>query len=181
MKVILRWRKRRAVFRYPLEPVPPTAVLEPWFPSQSGSRFRLFDARDLAALERFRPGAIAASWRRLEKLSQSVRFLAAASPTHAVVVLHRFPSQEFALLSDAQREQLWRVFAVPVFEQVIGARGALLASECPAHDGLHIRSTAFGLPGEIDRSPCACGDRTPRVRAARNAQPDAVAAYAGTL
>ena len=36
-------------------------------------------------------------------------------------------------------------FRVPVFEQVIGKSGKLLAAECEAHDGLHVASPALSL------------------------------------
>jgi hypothetical protein len=53
---------------------------------------------------------------------------------------------------------------VPVFEQVIGKSGKLLAAECEAHDGLHVASLALSLHGEpVDDSPCPCGRKTPRI------------------
>ena len=41
-------------------------------------------------------------------------------------------------LSEADREQFWRVFQVPVFEQRLGFDGRVIAHECEAHQGLHI-------------------------------------------
>jgi hypothetical protein len=89
--------------------------------------------------------------------------LAASPPklTHAVIALAR---PEEMLLTAADREQLWRAFRVPIFEQIIGARGERLAAECEAHDGLHVEAAAQDWTGfAIDEGACACGLRTPRV------------------
>ncbi len=88
------------------------------------------------------------------------------SLTHAVLVLARAGDD---LLSVEQRRQLWRAFRVPVFEQIIGANGALLAAECEAHAGLHIvsrelESPKLEAPGwSIESGPCGCGRNTPRI------------------
>jgi hypothetical protein len=101
------------------------------------------------------------------------------------------------LLSAAVREQLWRAFELPVFEQLRGLDCELLASECEAHQGLHLESDAAvfeildgelvvtslvdlrypvlrlrtGLAGSIERQPCACGGTAPRFLAAEAAAP----------
>jgi hypothetical protein len=84
--------------------------------------------------------------------------------TRAVIVLAR-PGD--ALLTNAERDALWRRFGVPVFEQIIGVDGALIAEECEAHDGLHVDAagpewTAY----RMELSPCACGKTTPRLQPA---------------
>jgi hypothetical protein len=82
--------------------------------------------------------------------------------THAAIVLAR-PGQ--SALTESQRDWLWRRFQVPVFEQVIGPNGALLAAECEAHDGLHADPAETLLTGEhFDPSPCPCGRRSPKIR-----------------
>lgn len=74
-------------------------------------------------------------------------------PEYPIVVL----SSESALLSEDEREQLWRLYEVPVFEQVVGAGGQLLAAECEAHDGLHLYAS-LAIPGfEVLESLCGCG------------------------
>lgn len=86
------------------------------------------------------------------------------SLTHAVIVLAR-PGDD--LLTAERRERLWRAFRVPVFEQIIGERGALLAAECEAHAGLHIESAKYD-PGNrpVETAPCGCGRATPRLKPA---------------
>ncbi|HXP84418.1 MAG TPA: hypothetical protein VN841_06845 [Bryobacteraceae bacterium] len=176
MKVFLSWHRRKAKFRYPSEPVPRTAVLEPWFATRSTDpRVRVFEPHLLKSrledqlrneLERFAPQAIAVSWQQIEELTNSVRERPGIAPTHAVVVLHRSDRAgaiEFVPLGADDRERLWRAFHVPIFEQVIGPRGVLLATECAAHDGLHIESPGLQIDGYVVGSPCGCGRNTPRL------------------
>jgi hypothetical protein len=128
------------------------------------------------------PQAIAASWLRLQELFR----LGTIAPTHAVVVLHRSVldhAGEFAALTAEDREWLWRAFRVPIFEQVIGKRGELLATECAAHDGMHIESPRLPLNGHsdlyVEESPCGCGRRTPRLLSSKPVERlRAAAAYA---
>lgn len=47
-------------------------------------------------------------------------------------------------LKASDRELLWKLFQVPVFEQYLGFDGRLAAWECEAHDGLHV------LPDEVE-------------------------------
>lgn len=118
-------------------------------------------------LELFDPGAIAGTKKQLFELAGSpVR----PELTHAVICLGR---QSDPLLTEEERQRLWRVFEVPVFEQIIGPQGELLASECEAHDGLHIHVPEFTLDIETEEEPprsfhietkrCACGRRSPRL------------------
>ena len=44
------------------------------------------------------------------------------------------------LLREADRDSLWRAFELPVFEQIRGLDGELLAWECEAHTGLHLHA-----------------------------------------
>jgi hypothetical protein len=162
-------------FAYPVPPAPRTAVLAPWFrPALLPSRMVKIFPRgwgEDAAL--FQPSAIAAT---LEQCRELRGFLI-PSLTHALIVLAR-PAGE--RVSEAERNSLWRTFRVPVFEQIIGPSGQLLAGECEAHDGLHIEGPGLDLtPDRIDLSPCPCGRKTarfgvqPRARIERRA-----AAYA---
>ena len=110
-----------------------------------------------ADAEAYRPAAIAGTWRQMEALLES----RIASLTHALIVLAR---PRDLLLTAEQRKELWRAFRVPVFEQIIGENGALLAAECEAHAGLHIESPKLELAGRaIEQSPCGCGRNTSRV------------------
>ena len=88
-----------------------------------------------------------------------------------------------APLFESTRDLLWEAFQLPVFEELIGFEGELLAAECDAHEALHIeesttvaeeiegelvvtslRSLAFpilrlrtGLFGGLVRGSCGCG------------------------
>jgi hypothetical protein len=105
----------------------------------------------------------------------------------AIVVLTSFDDTP---LEPHHRDLIWRAFGVPLFEQLRGWDGAVLARECEVHDGLHLdedaaifhekdgellvtQLTAFedpiirvrtGWSGEIGREHCECGAETPRLR-----------------
>lgn len=151
---------RTAALRYPAGAPPRTAVLGSWF--RASREVRVFPEGWSEQVAAFQPSTLAGS---LEQLLQ------AAPPgsvelSHAVIVLHR-PGEP--LLTAEDREQLWRAFHVPVFEQLIGGRGQLLAAECEAHDGLHVlpvNGRREGYPVEsyhMDSGPCACGLKSPRL------------------
>ena len=155
----------KAAFRYPFGEAPRTAILVPWFAEprlsfRSKAAVRSFAGWSNEAAA-FAPASIAGTREQLTALACD-----APPVTHALVVLAR-PSD--TLLTAADREQLWRAFRVPVFEQIIGARGERLAAECEAHDGLHIETQSRQDPAEgwssyaIDEGLCACGLRTPRL------------------
>ena len=162
------WRGPKAAFRYPILPAPKTAVMVPWF-RQARGPVRILDK---LPAERPAHAAIAATWPQFVQLIRA----RAASTTHSVIVLWRAGE---ALLSSEQRDRLWDAFHVPVFEQIIGDRGELLAAECEAHDGLHLESQSFrpaGLP--LETAPCGCGRKTPRFMVLKTASRSRVAAYA---
>jgi hypothetical protein len=115
-----------------------------------------------AAAANLKPGAIAGTWPQLEALIEEE----IPSLTHALIVLAR-PGEP--LLTSAQRDKLWRAFRVPVFQQIIGDHGVLLAAECEAHDGLHIESPGFSSNLPQDAAPCGCGRTTPRLKPAHAA------------
>jgi phenylacetate-CoA ligase len=88
------------------------------------------------------------------------------------------------------RDQLWRAFQVPVFEQLRGWDGTVIARECEVHDGLHVDENnailevheseliatqlttvdhpilraRTGLSAELLNHHCECGAETPRLR-----------------
>jgi len=131
--------------------------LVPWFRKSwlGESRVRVFDGWTLESAA-FAPAAIVATRVQLLALAQTPPQL-----THALIAVSR--PQEM-LLSAADRDQLWRAFRVPVFEQIIGPRGQRLATECEAHDGLHVEESTRDWTGfTTDTGLCACGRRTPRV------------------
>jgi hypothetical protein len=121
-------------------------------------------------MRKFAPEAIAATLEQLNLLARAkIPFLG-----HAVIVLRR---ECDAGLTEADRDRLWDAFRVPVFEQIIGEDGELLASECEAHDGLHVESPKLPRnPEDVDPAPCACGRITPRLFPVRHAAPERSAA-----
>lgn len=165
--------RRKAAFVYPVPPAPPTAILVPWFKSRSRGLVRVFDEGWDAEAAAYRPAAIAATWPQMESLLA----YKVASLTHALIVLAR---PEDLLLTVEQRQRLWRAFRVPVFEQIVGENGALLAAECEAHAGLHIQSPKLDAAGlSIESAPCGCGRTTPRIGLQGQAEEiRAAAAYA---
>jgi hypothetical protein len=88
------------------------------------------------------------------------------------------------LLAPELRDRLWRAFELPVFEQLRGFEGELLATECEAHEGMHLESESgifevldgelvvtsllalrhpilrlrTGLAGAMGRRTCPCGE-----------------------
>lgn len=110
---------------------------------------------------RYAPAAAAGRRDQLLALDAGVRF------THAVIALAR-PGE--ALLTSEERDLLWQRFRVPVFEQIVGSEGELLASECEAHDGLHVESPREWIGYRTDEAPCGCGKTTARLFAAEHAK-----------
>ena len=144
---------------YPVHPAPRTAVLVPWFHESllTNRPLRIFPDGWNPDAAAFAPAAIAGTLEQLNALARD----GIPSLTHSIIILWQ-PEQQ--RMTDADRESLWWAFRVPVFEQVIGKSGKLLAAECEAHDGLHIASPALSLHGEsLDDSPCPCGRKTPRI------------------
>ena len=106
-----------------------------------------------------------------------------SSVTHALIRLLR-PSEN--LITEAERAQFWRVFGVPLFEQIVDPSGRVIAWECEAHNGLHVGPSQFKLDEielegyTLDVSPCGCGKKTPRLRVVVQSELEQAAA-AGTL
>ena len=168
---------RKSVFRYPLDPAPRTAVLsasfrQAWFPRRSA--IRVFPHGWSEEVAVFAPAAVAANRQQLFGLAAVDR-----PPvfTHAVIVLE---SPGDAQLTSGERERLWQAFRVPVFEQIIGPRGKLLAAECEAHDGLHIEAAGLAWEGyRLELAVGGCGRKTPRIACALPVErARSVAAYA---
>jgi hypothetical protein len=72
-------------------------------------------------------------------------------------------------LETRHRDLLWKAFGLPVFEQLRGADGRVMARECEVHDGLHLDANQdAGLPTdmrvEIVAEQCDCGLETARLR-----------------
>lgn len=151
------WHRMREPFVYPVPPAPHTAVLVNWFrPVLRASQIRIFPQGWSPEVAQFEPAAVAGSLDQIRKLSGVL----IPSLTHALVVLERPGSPR---LTEADRTLFWRAFRVPVFEQIVGPFGQLLAGECEAHEGLHIEAPGLQLTQDmIETAPCPCGRQTPR-------------------
>lgn len=173
--------RRKSVFRYPLDPAPRTAVLAACFRQpllrpklRPNYPIRVFPRGWSEEVSAFAPAAIAASREQLLELVASAR---PPVLTHAVIVLENAGT---APLPANERVSLWRAFRVPVFEQIVGPHGELLAAECEAHDGLHIETSGLTWDGyRLEDALCGCGRGTPRLVSAEPAEPiRSIAAYA---
>jgi phenylacetate-coenzyme A ligase PaaK-like adenylate-forming protein len=161
----------------------------PWFPVKRSTR--AFQEISIRTLERHRAEAVAGPATALRYLAEQALADGAALPSlkYGVIALAGIGHPP---LSAEDRDLLWSAFHVPVFEQFRGLRGELLASECHAHQGMHVHTgeavfegadgglrellltsprdgnhaplkLATGLEAAIDDSPCACGETSPRL------------------
>ena len=149
-----------------MDPAPRTAVLVDWFANHVAFGRTIHPSLPGGLVG----GSGGISPRRLAAHSRTTAWAGAPTGlpalTHALIVCSN-PGDP--LLSAAERDRLWRAFRVPVFEQIIGPDGELLAAECDAHDGLHVE-----VPGcawdeyRVETAPCACGRKTPRLHVRRS-------------
>jgi hypothetical protein len=148
---------RLAAFVNPVNPAPRTAILGPGF--QRARNTRVFADGWSQAARQFGPGVLAGG---VDQLRQAARGRIRLS--HAVVVL----TYDLRLgVSEEEREMLWRVLGVPVYEQYLSADHQLLAMDCEAHAGLHVIRGCEALAA--DSNLCGCGSQAPRL--AQGAQP----------
>ncbi|MDP9170520.1 MAG: hypothetical protein M3N54_07885 [Acidobacteriota bacterium] len=96
-------------------------------------------------------------------------FMDFPEPTSALIIVTGI---EDSPLEAHHRDLLWSAFGLPVFEQLRGPAGAVIARECEVHDGLHVEDRAALPPGtELLTTACDCGNELPRVRVVRAAAP----------
>lgn len=175
---------------YPLDAPPRTAILFPGF--RETRSVRMFADNWSQKLRRYRPNAVAGPAGVLRALALAIRDGRVEMPplTHAIIV---FTGLEHGILRQPDRDLFWQVFQVPIFEQLRGLGGELLAMECEAHNGLHICAAdslmeidetpsgneilytslvsleyplvrlATGLAAEVHGSQCECGEYAPRL------------------
>ncbi len=123
------------------------ALLMPGFHSGGGVRvFEKFSRGDLA---RYKPDALAGPVGILRQLAEGAEDRGAWAPRlgHSVIA---FSTPQSSFLSAEARDLFWRVFQAPVFGQLLGLAGELLAWECEAHDGYHVvpENAVFEKDGE---------------------------------
>ncbi len=156
----LTGRRNTQALVFPLPLPPKVAILAAGF--EGGRNLRVFQADDPAWLA-WGPHAMVMSLRLALQLADAKSRGSAALPelSVALVVL---TSMAEGLLRESQREQLWRAFRVPLFEQLCAADGTVMARECEVHHGLHLDPEADQSPaGEILKGCCECGAETPRL------------------
>ena len=106
------------------------AVVSPWFHVGGGAR--LLIKPEAGELQRYAPEVIAAPVDTLDALAS-----AGWTQDESLFAIVALTGVGTPLLSANARLRLWRAFGVPVYVQLRGFQGELLARECEAHDGLH--------------------------------------------
>ena len=168
---LLRWKRRSGVsasrarwaLQFPISTPSRIAILDSGFSSERNTRE--FSPDDLPALHAWGPEAIVAPLETLLALAdQKLSGVAdLATLRSAIVVLTDLDGEP---LADAYRELLWQAFQVPIFEQLRGRDGAILARECEVHNGLHLDPGAEATPelhAATINDHCECGLETPRL------------------
>lgn len=113
------------------------AVLGSWFPTRGKCRKFTLDSR--SALTDYRPQGLAGTSEALRAMARTVSAGGLELPElrHGIIA---FTGVGRELLDEPLRDQLWRVFGLPVYQQFRSWSGSLLAWECSAHAGLHIET-----------------------------------------
>lgn len=127
---------------------------------RDAKRIRVFPDGWSGSVRRYKPEVLAAPWEDLLRLAQQWDECW-PSPARGIVIVsfEGRPAPE-----DGLRDLLWEKFGVPLFEQYLGTNLQLLASECDAHEGLHVASRAIERPGfALCETVCPCGGTTPRL------------------
>jgi hypothetical protein len=134
---------------------------------------------DIRGLPGYAPGVLALPLAAALSLAErKLRGLVDLPDTTLAIVIES--SLDDAPLATHQRDALWKAFGLPVFEQLRGWDGTIIARECEVHDGLHfdaktviasvdgnnllVTGRPTGLSAEIIQEPCECGVETPRLR-----------------
>ena len=165
-------RTGKETLHFPL-PVPARlAIIAAEF--HTGGNMKCFDAGDIDGICEYAPDALALPLTEaLSLASRKLRgLIELPSLKMAIVVFSSLDPDDAGPLADHHRDLLWKAFGLPVFEQLRGRDGRVVARECEVHDGLHFDerglTTAFGAAElcspEISREPCDCGVETPRLR-----------------
>jgi hypothetical protein len=111
-------------------------ALRPWFPLEDS--VAILQRTSLAEVELRKPDLLVGDTPALCDLASAI--CGRRAPIDSLrwgVIAWSCPGRP--LLSQAERELLWQAFQVPVWEQFRGFHGELLAEQCEASDGLHLR------------------------------------------
>ena len=139
---------------YPLDPAPRTAVLG--WPLMAEAQVAVLEDWTVKQLEAARPEALAASIRDLVEVAalREMRVLKLRSLSYPLVVITRAGE---ARLSEADHDRLWRLFRLPVFEQIRDSGGRLVAWECESRNGFHFAPGVAAHMGGPWDWPEQCG------------------------
>jgi hypothetical protein len=165
-------------FISPFHPTPRTAVLAVGF--REAKRVRVFPDGWGESVRRFKPEVLAGPWEDLLRLAEQWDE-GWTTPARGIVIFsfEGQPAPEAGL-----RDLLWERFGLPLFEQYLDTNLELLASECDAHEGLHLASRALQRPGfALCTNVCPCGGTTPRlcrIEEREHSRTHAVAMASGT-
>jgi hypothetical protein len=135
-------------FQYPLNPCPRVAVVGVAF--EPAPRVQIVSAGAWLDPSTFKAQTVAVPAYLLSRILAH-RW----NPSHPIVV---FTGEGFGNLTEAMRDEVWRRWSVPVYEQMLAPDLRVLAKECDAHDGLHL------VDGPLEAtSVCGCGSKLARV------------------
>jgi hypothetical protein len=172
-------RDGKETLRFPLPGAGRLAVMSQDF--HLAANMKSFAASDIRGLIDFAPEALAAPLDAALCLAdQKLRgLLELPSLKFAIVIFSSISPNDGGPLAANHRELLWKAFGLPVFEQLRGWDGKIVARECEVHDGLHfdagdlsaeldgrkltVMGRATGLSAVIEEEQCDCGMETPRL------------------
>ncbi len=188
----------------PGEPPPRVTALMPWF--HMAPEVGIVTSLTRESVERARPEAIAGPlealrWAAANAIEERIQL---PHLRYGVVV---FAGLGYAPPGERDLDLLWRAWQAPAFVQFRGLYGEILAAECEARCGLHVRAEAAifesrpdlhpellvtslanrrypvarlatGMTATLDHSPCGCGLAAPRLRVLRPAEGETTGASA---
>ena len=170
----LRTAKRRRLTLPPAAGNPRIAQVT--LPGSVFEQAQYFSPRRGSGLEQFEPQVVIGSAAHLATLAQAVD-ARQIDLSHLTLAVFSITGCRDVPLRAETRLALWQSFGVPVYEVLLDGDHLPIATECDAHDGLHIEAgIAFsndggqlwfrrrrepargtGLKGRIEEQPCACG------------------------
>ena len=134
-------------FDYPLSPSARTAILMEGFVETQ--RVMCFPQGWDAEMAHLRPECLVGPVTMLRRMATCVFNRGAYFPSvrKPIIAFTGLPFGDAGVLTNADRDQLWKAFGVPVHEYFLGHRHEVLAHECEVRMGLHINhfQTVFEL------------------------------------
>jgi hypothetical protein len=164
---LTHYMTRKEALRFPLPMPSRLALIDADF--HLASHMRAFESSDSRGLIRYAPDAMALPLDAALSLADcKLRGLFELHSLKLAIVVFSSAGLHGALEMH-HRDVLWKAFGLPVFEQLCGADGRVIARECEVHNGLHIdvnRDTTeapAGMAVEILSEQCDCGLETARL------------------